>query len=155
MVFFPGGNFRQDAASSDLYWGEYPVLVVFCFPFSFFYSSVCALLMFDDMCRYFPQVGQIVLVTVNYRLGALSFLVTEWAQGNLGLRDQIMALEWVQSNIAFFGGDSGRVTIFGQSAGIISLPASTHLTPLLHPLHSFFLCLLPLDSIILYNMLME
>ena len=108
-------------------------LLYSAFLFSFFYSSVCALLMFDDMCRYFPQVGQIVLVTVNYRLGALSFLVTEWAQGNLGLRDQIMALEWVQSNIAFFGGDSGRVTIFGQSAGILSLPASIHLTPLPHP----------------------
>jgi para-nitrobenzyl esterase len=56
---------------------------------------------------------------VNYRLGALGFLVTEWAQGNLGLRDQIMALEWVQSNVAYFGGDPSKVTIFGQSAGII------------------------------------
>lgn len=68
--------------------------------------------------RYFPQAGSIVLVTVNYRLGALAFLETEWAQGNLGLRDQIMALEWVQDNIPYFGGDASQVTIFGQSAGI-------------------------------------
>eukprot|EP00026_Physarum_polycephalum_P008103 Phypoly_transcript_08181.p1 GENE.Phypoly_transcript_08181~~Phypoly_transcript_08181.p1 ORF type:complete len:509 (+),score=48.86 Phypoly_transcript_08181:192-1529(+) len=92
MVFFPGGNYRQDAASTDLYWGE-----------------------------YFPQAGQIVLVTVNYRLGTLGFLVTEWAQGNLGLRDQILALEWVQANIGYFGGDPSKVTIFGQSAGAESV----------------------------------
>jgi carboxylesterase type B len=58
---------------------------------------------------------------VNYRLGALAFLETEWAEGNLGLRDQILALEWVQANIAFFGGDASQVTIFGQSAGAESV----------------------------------
>jgi carboxylesterase type B len=60
------------------------------------------------------------LVTVNYRIGALAFLVTEWAGGNLGIKDQRLALEWVQANIAYFGGDNTQVTIFGQSAGMRS-----------------------------------
>lgn len=64
----------------------------------------------------------VVVVTLNYRLGALGYLATpelaaEGASGNFGLRDQIAALEWVKSNIAGFGGDPGRVTIFGESAG--------------------------------------
>jgi len=67
--------------------------------------------------EYFPYVGQIVLVTVNYRLGALAFLLTDWAVGNLGIKDQRLALQWIQANIGAFGGDPSQVTIFGQSAG--------------------------------------
>jgi para-nitrobenzyl esterase len=68
--------------------------------------------------------GQVVLVTVNYRLGALGYLdLSRYStpsrpiSGNLGLRDQVAALRWVQDNIAAFGGDASRVTIFGESAG--------------------------------------
>ncbi|XP_063242539.1 LOW QUALITY PROTEIN: liver carboxylesterase-like [Bacillus rossius redtenbacheri] len=61
----------------------------------------------------------VVLVTLNCRLGALGFLYLDGADvtGNNGLRDQVMALKWVRHNIAHFGGDPGNVTIFGQSAG--------------------------------------
>ncbi|KDR18975.1 venom carboxylesterase-6-like [Zootermopsis nevadensis] len=61
----------------------------------------------------------VVLVTFNYRLGALGFLSTadNIAPGNFGLKDQVAALHWVQNNIAAFGGNPNCVTIFGQSAG--------------------------------------
>lgn len=68
---------------------------------------------------------EIVLVTVNYRLGALGFLATgtEESPGNAGLKDQVMALRWVQNNIDRFGGDRARVTIAGISAGSFSVVA--------------------------------
>jgi len=67
----------------------------------------------------------VVVVTINYRLGPLGFLVhpllskesVHGTSGNYGLLDQIAALKWVQKNIATFGGNPDRVTIFGQSAG--------------------------------------
>ncbi|XP_067206770.1 uncharacterized protein [Linepithema humile] len=61
----------------------------------------------------------VVLVTLNYRLGVLGFLnlYDKVATGNQGLKDVIMALQWVQKNISNFGGDSRNVTIFGESAG--------------------------------------
>lgn len=69
----------------------------------------------------------VVLVSVNYRLGAPGFAVLPDAPANRGLRDQIAALEWVRDNIAGFGGDPDQVTIFGESAGgmsVLSLLAS-------------------------------
>ncbi|MBP2413866.1 para-nitrobenzyl esterase [Arthrobacter stackebrandtii] len=59
----------------------------------------------------------IVYVAVNYRLGAEGFSVLAGAPLNLGLADQLAALHWVQREITAFGGDPGRVTVFGQSAG--------------------------------------
>jgi para-nitrobenzyl esterase len=63
----------------------------------------------------------VVCVTINYRVGAEGFLYLGDGVANLGLLDQIAALEWVQENIAAFGGDPGKVTIFGESAGAMSV----------------------------------
>jgi para-nitrobenzyl esterase len=71
--------------------------------------------------------GDLVVVTVNYRLGALGFLHLGHldpafaGSGANGIRDQVAALAWVRDNIAAFGGDPGRVTIFGESAGGMSV----------------------------------
>jgi para-nitrobenzyl esterase len=59
----------------------------------------------------------VVLVTLNYRLGAEGFLALSGGSTNLGLRDQLAALRWVRDNIAGFGGDPDNVTVFGESAG--------------------------------------
>ena len=71
----------------------------------------------------------VVLVTINYRLGylgrfahpAMTRAQPDEPLANYGVFDQIAALEWVQRNIAAFGGDPGRVTIFGHSAGGVSV----------------------------------
>jgi para-nitrobenzyl esterase len=72
--------------------------------------------------------GNIVLVTINYRLGMLGFLRLKDATGgktpatgNEGLMDQVVALKWVKENIASFGGDPDNVTVFGESAGGMSI----------------------------------
>ncbi|XP_035680534.1 carboxylesterase 5A-like [Branchiostoma floridae] len=92
MFWIHGGGFT--GGSSDLYRGE-------------------ALSVHQD----------VVVVTINYRLGVLGFLPTQLANatGNFGLLDQVRALEWVRDNIANFGGDPDKVTIFGESAGGISV----------------------------------
>jgi para-nitrobenzyl esterase len=63
----------------------------------------------------------VVLVTINYRLGIDGFALLPDAPANRGLLDQIAALEWVRDNIAAFGGDPASVTIFGESAGAMSV----------------------------------
>ncbi|XP_062033238.1 cocaine esterase-like [Lepus europaeus] len=67
----------------------------------------------------------VVVVTIQYRLGVLGFFSTgdQHATGNWGYLDQVAALSWVQQNIAHFGGNPGQVTIFGESAGGISVSA--------------------------------
>ncbi|XP_067007332.2 esterase FE4 [Anabrus simplex] len=89
MVYFHGGGFAYGSASATDYGADYLV-----------------------------DQG-VVLVTVNYRLGILGFLCLNdpVAPGNAGLKDQVVALRWVQKNIAKFGGDPNNVTIFGESAG--------------------------------------
>jgi para-nitrobenzyl esterase len=85
----------------------------------------------------FANHGDVVVVTVNYRLGAFGFLHladifgADFAgSGNVGILDQVAALEWVRDNIEAFGGDPGAVTIFGESAGgmsvgtLLGLPAA-------------------------------
>ena len=99
MVWIHGGGYTNGSASMPLYWGD-----------------------------KLAQRG-VVVVTIAYRLGSLGFLAhpeltaesAKKSSGNYGLLDQIAALEWIQRNIAAFGGDSGRVTIAGQSAGAMAV----------------------------------
>ncbi|BBF71671.1 carboxylesterase/lipase family protein [Sphingomonas bisphenolicum] len=63
----------------------------------------------------------VLLVAINYRLGIEGFLPIPGIPTNLGLRDQIFALQWVRENIAAFGGDPANVTVFGESAGAMSV----------------------------------
>ncbi|KAJ5927593.1 hypothetical protein N7516_009366 [Penicillium verrucosum] len=77
----------------------------------------------------FASRSDVVVVTLNYRLGALGFLSTgSLTTGSYGIQDQIMALEWVQKHISALGGDPSRVTVFGQSSGgqsVVALLSST------------------------------
>jgi para-nitrobenzyl esterase len=100
MVWIHGGGFT--AGSSDVVWYDGSTLA---------------------------RTGDVVVVTINYRLGALGFLHLDHldrafaGSGVNGLRDQIAALSWVRDNIAGFGGDPGNVTVFGESAGGMSVGA--------------------------------
>ncbi len=99
MVWIYGGGFRFGSGATPLYDGE-------------------------NLAR-----RGVVVVTFNYRVGPFGFLAHPLlskesehnSSGNYGLLDQIVALQWVQKNIAAFGGDPTRVTIFGESAGAISV----------------------------------
>jgi carboxylesterase type B len=91
MVWIPGGMFEFGTGSAPWYDGS-----------------------------RFARDG-VVCVTMNYRVGADGFLYLGEGNANLGLLDQIAALAWVQENIVAFGGDPGNVTIFGESAGAMSV----------------------------------
>ncbi len=99
MVWIYGGGWTNGSASIPNYWG-------------------------DKLAR-----RGVIVVTIAYRIGALGFFALpelsaespHRTSGNYGLLDQIAALRWVQANIGAFGGDANRVTIFGQSAGSMSV----------------------------------
>jgi para-nitrobenzyl esterase len=99
MVFIHGGGFSSGSGAHSLYRGD----------------TLAA--------------RGVVVVTLNYRLGALGWLAhpaladETGCSGNWGLSDQVMALSWIGDNIASFGGDPGNVTIFGESAGAMSVAA--------------------------------
>ena len=96
MVWIHGGGLTSGAGSDAMYWGD-----------------------------RLAAKKDVVVVTFNYRLGALGFLALRGlsaedprqSSGNYGLLDQVQALKWVKQNIANFGGDPNNVTIFGESAG--------------------------------------
>lgn len=73
--------------------------------------------------RVLPGKGDIVLISINYRLGPLGYLYIPGAPSNIGQLDQIEALRWVRDNVEFFGGNPDDVTIFGESAGATSICA--------------------------------
>jgi para-nitrobenzyl esterase len=79
--------------------------------------------------------GDVVVVSINYRLGALGYLYMADVTANVGQLDQILALEWVRDNIELFGGDPNNVTVFGESAGayaVVTLPAMPAADGLFH-----------------------
>ncbi len=100
MVWFHGGGFQQGSGGYDIYNGA-----------------------------RLAGEKNVVVVTINYRLGTLGFLSLpelrsedpNGTTGNYGVLDQIQALKWVRANIKNFGGDPGNVTVFGQSAGGMSV----------------------------------
>jgi para-nitrobenzyl esterase len=99
IAWIYGGGFINGSASMPLYWG-------------------------DRLAH-----RGVIVVTIAYRLGPLGFLAhpeltresPQHSSGNYGLMDQIAALEWIQTNIAAFGGDPKRITIAGQSSGAMSV----------------------------------
>jgi para-nitrobenzyl esterase len=83
--------------------------------------------------RNFAAVGQVVMVSINYRLGVLGFAAhldlrdpETGAFANWAIQDQILALRWVKENIAAFGGDPDRVTVMGESGGAINAIMLAH-----------------------------
>jgi carboxylesterase type B len=96
-----------------------------CAPLFFSYSG--SVILFEP--GNLVSRGDVVVVTINYRLGLLGWFedTNSWSRsavpGNQAFRDQILALQWVQKNIAAFGGDPERVTVVGESAGATSIRA--------------------------------
>lgn len=72
---------------------------------------------------FFMETGQVILVTISYRLNVFGFLATgdSASPGNYGLKDQTMALRWINRHIGAFGGNPSAVTLMGQSAGAVAI----------------------------------
>ncbi|XP_075525252.1 acetylcholinesterase-like isoform X4 [Dermacentor variabilis] len=98
-----------------------------------FYSGTSTLDVYD--ARTLVSEENVIVVSMNYRVASLGFLSfgNEQLPGNAGLYDQLLALQWVRENIAAFGGDPKRVTLFGESAGAASVGLHI-LSPLSKPL---------------------
>ena len=86
-----------------------------------FYTGSSDLPLYDG--KVLAAENDVIVVSFNYRVGSLGFLKLNTADvpGNAGMMDQRMALEWVQRNIGYFGGSPRNVTIFGESAGAVSV----------------------------------
>lgn len=86
-----------------------------------FVTGSSALDLYDG--RVLAATNNIIVVSMQYRLQSFGFLFLDRpeAPGNQGLYDQVLALEWIQQNIVYFGGDSQRITLFGESAGAVSV----------------------------------
>ncbi|XP_015119024.1 uncharacterized protein LOC107042478 isoform X2 [Diachasma alloeum] len=93
MIWIHGGAFKNGSGNDDVYGVDYLIK------------------------------SDVVIVTLNYRLGCLGFLHLgdKAASGNQGLKDQVIALKWVKRNISRFGGDPNNITMFGQSAGSVCI----------------------------------
>ena len=84
---------------------------------------------------YLAAPQRVVVVAVNYRVGALGFLAgIAGLEGNYGLMDQQLGMQWVADNVAAFGGDPERVTLFGESAGAMSVGLHALSVPSSRPL---------------------
>jgi para-nitrobenzyl esterase len=90
---------------------KYPVMV-WIHGGSFLYGSSTSI-----NVNNFVRRGKVVIVTINYRLGAFANLVLSDAPGNIDMLDQVAALSWIRRNIESFGGNAENITIFGVSAG--------------------------------------
>ncbi|KAL1296499.1 hypothetical protein AAFC00_000011 [Neodothiora populina] len=97
MVWFYGGAFKAGGSNSAVYNGQ-----------------------------YFADLHDVIVVTFNYRVSALGFSGAPGLEQNVGLLDQRLAVEWVRDNIAAFGGDVDRITLFGESAGAASIDYYNH-----------------------------
>lgn len=77
----------------------------------------------DQFNPVFFMDEDVILITINYRLGLFGFLSTgdDVIPGNNGLKDMVLALKWIQQSVSPFGGDSSKVTIFGESAGGVAV----------------------------------
>ena len=113
MIYFHGGRYvdggcNDDFAGPDFFMSKNVILV--SIPHA------------HDRKYYLPHFNTTFFfkkVTLNFRLGILGFLSlgTPEISGNMGMKDQVLAMKWVKENIHKFGGDNKKITIFGQSSG--------------------------------------
>ncbi|XP_023236336.1 acetylcholinesterase-like [Centruroides sculpturatus] len=94
MVWIHGGGFVTGSANMDAHYG-----------------------------RFLSSIGNVIVISLNYRLGIFGFFNLGNAQttGNMGMLDQVTALRWIHENVENFGGDRNKITLFGSSAGSISV----------------------------------